>query len=247
MTADLLGFCIKWLTKIGHLAILAAAGLGFIFALIYVIRSNRFDAFLLGIIWVLIIFVLQYTATKFLPVGETLIKNNPTRLSSRAFLNCFAFIILLGGVIMLIMGIIDAIKYKALFPFLWGLGVFLLFEFVALVSFNPKEISIDVVENNSAGQEAIGIITFFIKTFMKLVPVFFGIGVLLGLVMLCIKAFGLFGDNFQQAWFFSKRISEQILFAILLPFLSYIFFALAYLVIDVIKAILSIPEKLDKK
>lgn len=246
LTADLLGFCIKWLERIGHLAILVAAALGFLFALIFTIRINQFDTFLYAILWVLVIFVAQYTAFKFLPKGITLIKNNPTQMSSKAFLDCLGFLSLIGGVALLIMGIINAIRIGSIEPFLVGLGAFVFLEFVALISFNPQEVELNMVEDNTAGQEAIGIATFFVKAFMRLVPIFFGIGVVLGTVMLFISFIGVFGDGFGGAFQKGMWNAEQILSATLLPFLSYLIFVFFYLAIDLIKAILAIPGKLKK-
>jgi len=246
LTADLLGFCIKWLERIGHLAIIVAAGLGFLFALIFTFRVDKFTSFLYAIIWVLVIFVAQYTAHKFLPKGVTLIKNNPTQMSSKAFLDCLGFLSLIGGVALLIMGIFNAINFKSIEPFLWGLGMFVFLELVALISFNPQEVEISMVEDNTAGQEAIGIATFFIKAFMRLVPIFFGIGVVLGTVMLFISFIGVFGSNFGGAFIKGMGDAQQILSATLLPFLSYLIFVFFYLAVDLVKAILAIPGKLKK-
>jgi hypothetical protein len=63
---------------------------------------------------------------------------------------------------------------------------------------------------------------------------------------LLIALIGLFGDSPNQAWLMGFGYATQILSAALLPFIAYILFALFYLCIDVIKSILSIPEKLDK-
>jgi hypothetical protein len=246
LTSNLLEFCIKWITRIGHIGILVAAALGFLFALIFAIRTNSFIAFLYGIIWVLLIFVLQYTARKFLNAGKTLIENNPTQLASQAFLDCFAFLALIGGVVALIIYIIQAIQGAGFDVFLMGLGIFIFLEFLALLAFNPNEVNIKIVKSNSAGQEALGIITFFIKAFMRLVPIFFGVSIVVWTIMLFIAFIGLFGSYPDNAWFRGTFHAVQILYAALLPFIAYILFALFYLCIDVIKAILSIPEKLDK-
>lgn len=246
LNKDLLAFCIRWLTWIGHLAIIVAAALGFLFAIIFAIRTNSFTGFLYGIGWVILIFVIQYTAKRFLPAGESLIKNNPTQLGSKAFLDCFGFLVLIGGIIVLIMSIITAVQAGSVQPFLWGLGVFFFLEFLALVSFNPDEITINIVDENSAGQEAVGIVTFFIKGYMKLVPIFFGVFLVIGVISLFIDMIGLFGSNVGGAWERGNADALGIINAAILPFLAYVLFAFAYLVIDVIKAILSIPEKLDK-
>jgi hypothetical protein len=127
-----------------------------------------------------------------------------------------------------------------------GLGMFVFLEFLALLAFNPKEVTIKIVKSNSAGQEAIGIITFFIKAFMKLIPIFFGVLVVVWTIMLFIAFIGLFGSAPGNAWMRGNWYAVQILNAVLLPFIAYIIFVLLYLCIDVIKAILSVPEKLDK-
>ncbi|NIM15420.1 MAG: hypothetical protein GTO45_25880 [Candidatus Aminicenantes bacterium] len=246
LNKDVLAFCIRWLTWIGHVGIIVAAALGFLFAIIYAIRTNSFTGFLYGIGWVILIFVIQYTAKRFLPAGEALIKNNPTQLGSKAFLDCFGFLIMIGGIIVLIMSIISAVQAGSIQPFLWGLVAFFFLEFLALVSFNPDEITINIVEENSAGQEAIGIVTFFIKSYMKLVPIFFGIYIVIGVIKLLIDMIGLFGSNVALAWDRGNADALGIIYGALLPFLAYVFFAFAYLIIDIIKAILSIPEKLDK-
>jgi hypothetical protein len=246
LTSNFLEFCIKWISRIGHLGIIVAAALGFLFALIYAIRTNDFMGFLMGIIWVLLIFVVQYTARKFLNAGETLIQNNPTQLASQAFLDCFAFLALIGGVVALILHIIWAIRGAGFETLLRGLGMFVFLEFLALLAFNPKEVTIKIVKTNSAGQEALGIITFFIKAFMRLIPIFFGVLIVVWTIMLFIAVIGLMGSSPGRAWNNGIEYATQILSAALLPFIAYIFFVLFYLCIDVIKAILSIPEKLDK-
>ena len=246
LTSNFLEFCIKWITRIGHLVIIVAAALGFLFALIFAIRTNSFTGFLYGIIWVLLIFVLQYTARKFLNAGEALIENNPTQLASQAFLDCFGFLALIGGVVALIVYVIQAIQGAGFEVFLMGLGIFVFLEFLALLAFNPKEVTIKIVKSNSAGQEALGIITFFIKAFMRLIPIFFGVLVVVWTIMLFIAFIGLFGSAPGSAWMRGNWYAVQILYAVLLPFIAYIIFVLLYLCIDVIKAILSVPDKLDK-
>jgi hypothetical protein len=244
LTTGLLEFCTKWLSLIGHIAIIVAAGLGFIFSLVYAIKDNNFFAFLIGLAWVVGLFVIQYTAHKFLTAGGGLIKNNPTKLASRAFFDCVGFIVLIGGVVVLVLHTIALIQGAPFTYFLQGLGMFVFLELVALVAFNFGEANMEIVEDNSAGQEAIGIITFFIKTIMRLIPILFGALVALGTVMLFIEGLRLFGDAYKFAWIVIKNgVAPQIVDAALLPFLSYIFFALAYLVIDIIRAILSIPEQ----
>jgi len=247
-TEKILEFTLKWALILGHFALIVAAILGLLFAIIYAIRVNDFYAFLYGIAWVILVFVVQYIAHKFSDAGENLIKNNSTRLSSKAFLDCVAFIFMIAGLVIFIVSIINLIKTGELRVFLTGLGMAVFCEFIAMVSYNYKTITMDVVKETTAGQEAIGIITFFMKAILKLVPLFFGVGLVLGTVFLFINSFGLFGNQIKtaSAWISGNITAEQILLAGLLPFIGYIVFVLYYLVIDIITAILSLPGKIDK-
>lgn len=246
MTVGLLDFAVTWLYKIGHFGLLVAAALGFLFTMVFAIKFNSFNAFLMGIAWVILVFVVQYTAHRFSDAGEGLIRNNPTTLSSKAFLDCLGFLALIGGVVFLIMSIVRAIQIGSFAEFLFGLGLFLLLEFLALIAFNPSTVSVEVTEGTSAGQEAIGIITFFLKGVMRLIPIFFGVGVVIGTVLLFLSFLKLFGDQAAYAMGMGSQNATYILFSGLLPFASYIFFVLYYLVIDMIRAILSIPELKNK-
>ncbi len=246
LSSKVLDFSISWLKKIGHFGLIAAAAIGLLFSFIYAIRINSFYAFLFGIGWVALVFVIQYTAYKFSDAGEKLVKNNPTALSSKAFLDCFGFLSALGGIIIFIVSLINAVRGAGWETFFWGLVVFILFEFFALVAFNPQTASTDIIKEASAGQEAIGIIVFFLKGFMRLVPIIFGIGVAVGTIILFIDFIGVFGIRAQSVWASGKNTGFMIILAGLLPFFSYIIFVIYYLGIDVIRAILAIPGKLDK-
>lgn len=246
LTEKFLEFILKWAKIIGHYGLIAAAFLGVLFAIIFAIRTNDFYAFLMGIAWFFLVFVVQYIAHKFSDAGENLIRANPTSMASKVFLDCVAFLFVIGGLIVLVSHLIGLIRNGNLGIFLQGLGVFVLFEFIAIVSFNFKTVTIEIVRETTAGQEAIGIITFFIKGLMKLVPIFFGVGVAIGTIMLFVDSIGLFSNQrIHGAWLSGNADASMILVAGLLPFFGYILFVLYYLVIDIIRAILSLPGKID--
>ncbi|MCK5058592.1 MAG: hypothetical protein KAT34_18195 [Candidatus Aminicenantes bacterium] len=248
LTGKLLDFSIKWLTLIGHIGLIVAAVLGFLFFIIAAIRvpAGAGTLILYAIIWVIVVFVLQYTAYRFLPAGDNLIKNNPTRLASKAFLDCVGFLAMLAGIVALFYHIYLAIKLPSLSAFLTGLGMFVFLEFIALIAFNVETASMEIVGEASAGQEAIGIVTFFMKTLLRLVPIIFGLGIAVFTVIMFIDSFGLFSDTRISAALASGTASAIMIAQFtLLPIASYILFVLFFLIIDIIRAILAIPEKLD--
>jgi hypothetical protein len=248
LNEKVLNFSIDWTTKIGHYALIASALLGILFALLVAIRLNSFFAFLFGFAWVLLVLVIQFTAHRFVKAGDTLIKNNPSTLSSIAFLDCLGFLSLIGAVIVLVIGIVRAVQGGGIWFFLMGAASFVLLILFALIAFNPATINKSVGKKTSAGQEAIGIIVFFLKGVMRLVPILFGVGITVGLILLVIDFTGVFGSESQlaAAWTRAPHTVGTIALFGLLPFLSYIAFVIFYLAIDIIRAILALPGKLDE-
>ena len=247
LSPKLLDFCTRLLTTLGHYAIFIASCLAILIGIIGAIRLKSFEFFLYSLIFAIGIFVIQYIAKKFSHAGETLIENNPSFLSSSAFLDCLGLLAMLAGVVALLYHLYQAIRIPQFEPLLYGAGAFIFFEFVALVVLHPRTITVDVVDQTTAGEEAIGIITIFIKKIMRLIPILFGLGLIIVTVMLLIDSVGLFSELKKFAA--RTRILsdyERLVGIGLLPFLSYIGFVILYLVVDLIKAILSIPGKLDK-
>lgn len=246
LTLKLLGFFNKWLTILGNYSLLIASVLALLIGIVGAIRLESFMFFLTALAFSIFVLVIQYIADKFSHAGEMLIKNNPTSLSSTAFLDSLGLLAMIGGIVALLVNLYFAIKSPSLNALLTGVGLFVFLEFVALIALNPELITVDVVKETTAGEEAIGILTFFIKKIMKLVPILFGLGVIIGTVMLLVSSFNLFSNErmlFAPAkieWSYSLIISSG-----LLPLLSYILFVLFYLVIDIIRAILSLPRKID--
>ena len=82
---------------------------------------------------------------------------------------------------------------------------------------------------------------------MKLVPIIFGVGIIYGSASMLIHMFGLFNKaNSYFAWINVTGDMNIIILAGLLPLIAYIGFILSFLVIDIIRSILSIPEKIER-
>jgi hypothetical protein len=109
---------------------------------------------------------------------------------------------------------------------------------------NPSLLNINILPASTAGEEAIGVLTFVMKTLLRLVPIAFGVGVIVGdfqilaaIIRLLRNAeFSIIGAS-SSAWL--------VLGSAALPLIGYVLFVLNYLVLDVVRAILAIPAKLD--
>ena len=234
-----------FLTRYGHWALLVAGALGLVVSLILSVKQSAFFVFVEGMGWLLLLLVLQYTAARFLKAGDALLQSTPSQLSTPAFLNCYALVNLLTGCIALVSFAIMAIKLESMRLFLEGMGVFLICEYLAWIALNPALLNIESTPRASAGEEAVGILSFFLKGFLKLLPIAFGAGLIIGTVGLLIDAIGLPKAGVYYSLLDAAPSLRTVTVAAALPFAGYVLFLLAYLGLDVIRAIVAVPGKLD--
>ena len=102
--------------------------------------------------------------------------------------------------------------------------------------------NVTVSEKIAAGEEAIGILSFFVKAIVRIIPLLFGIGTIVGAIGVLLGLVPLL--RVGNAGIGMTGLTMVILSACL-PFASYVFFALYHLIIDILRAILVLPQKLD--
>ena len=233
----------RGLVAIGRIAMIVAALSGLLYGIVSGVKDDQLSPVIEGLAVVVIVVILQYVAAKFMDVGARLLQTSPSELSSEAFLACIALIAFLAGVVALAGGTIQAIRESLWAPFGWGAALFLVCELIVCLCLNPSMLSINISAASSAGQEAIGVMTFFIKTLIRVVPVVFGVCASLGALVMIWAVVQLLRDNFG----FEMIISGRTLVAVagLWPIAAYLFFIISYLGIDVMRAILALPGKLD--
>ncbi len=237
---------VTWLTVLGNYGLYLAALLGFIYGIGFAIKYDVFSIFLAGLGWVLLVFISQYTAGKLLSTSNNLIKSPPSQLSSTSFLDCLAVIYLIIGLLSFSYYIYIAIKIEVLDYFWMGLGSFIAWEYLAVISMHPKMLNISISKNTNAGEEAIGLLSFFMKGILKLVPIAFGSGILIGSTNLVIAIYNLVsGGDPMLANIKAFTSGVIIITSAVLPFLAFIVFLIYYISIDIFRAILVLPKKLD--
>jgi len=231
------------LTVIGHWSLLVVAVLGL---LVQLVAAVSFDgsAILWGIGWLIALPLLQYTAVQFLGVTRDLVHSNRTHLGSEAFLRCYALVALVAAILILVGAIVWAVDAGRLQIFLFGLAFTALSVATAWLALNPSLLAISVRRESSAGEEALGILSFFVKTGVRLVPIFYGVTLLVGAVYGLLLLLGMIGDSKIElvgAVGRAELSAPMLLWAALSPFLAYIAFVFYFLVIDLLRGILSIP------
>jgi len=255
LSPGLLGNTLGFSKRIGHYAVLVGAAATVIYGLIMAIKAEYFTYLITGLVFVGVIAVAQFAAGRFLGAADKIIATTPSRVSSTAFFECVGLIVIILGIGLLIGGFRTAIYARHFAPLIVALvGALLIFSYAA-VMLHPKVVNVEVGEG-SAGEEAIGILTTLMKANLLLAPLVFFLLSALG-ALIVFAAF--FGDKFAASFAqilqalpipmyggtFGFMGSSLVIAACLVPIAVYFSFLLQYLFLDVIRAILAVPGKLD--
>lgn len=231
------------LTTIGHWSLLVVAVLGLVIQLVSAV-AHEGAAILWGIGWLVALPLLQYTAIQFLGATRDLVQSNRTNLGSEAFLRCYALVALVAAILIFVGSIVWAVDAGRLQIFLFGLAFTALSVATAWLALNPSLLAITVNQQSSAGEEALGILSFFVKTGVRLVPIFYGVTLLVGAIHGVTIVLGMIGDTSIEligAVSRAELSAPILLWAALSPFLAYVAFVFYFLIIDLMRGILSIP------
>jgi hypothetical protein len=228
--------------------------------------GNSFGLFIGGVLFVVILAVAQYTASRFLGAADGLIKSTPSRLSSMAFLECVGVLAVLAALGAILGGAYVAIQVggysvgAGIAMFITAIVFAAFLAFYGAIALHPRLASVETGEG-SAGEEAIGILAFGLKASLKLVPLAFAVFAVVGALALFV---GILPDsNFTQsltdalptlampglgmmgALMPSVSGMGTLIAAALIPLAGYFSFLIASLPLELWRAVLSIPGKLD--
>ncbi len=230
----------------GHWGLLAVAVLGFLIQLVAT-AVHGFSAFVVGVGWLIALPLLQYVAVQFLDTTRSMVTNQRTPLGSQAFLRSYALVALVAAIVSLVLAIGRGVDAGSLQVFVYGLGMTALCVATAWLALNPALVGIQVNARTNAGEEAIGVLSFFVKTGVRLVPIFYGVAFAVGAIHGIVTLLGMVGDSsyeLRQAILGAELAAPLMLLAALSPFLAYVGFVLYSLVIDLLRSILAIPGSL---
>jgi hypothetical protein len=163
---------------------------------------------------------------------------------------------LLLAIATLCSGIAGAIASRSVVPLLPAVLFAVVLTCFSAVSLHPTVVNVGT-GGGTAGEEAIGLLSFFFKSALKLVPLFFLLFSVVGALTVLMSFFGEGGAFASMAQSLLNSLplrvsaasgltgSALVLLACLVPIFSYFIFLLQYLVIDVLHAVLAVPAKLD--
>jgi len=260
VSAGLLERLLGWCKVGGHYAVLGGAALAVFVAIFWAIKLSQFSIAIGGIGFLIAIALGQFAALRFLDAGDRLLRNSPTRMVSPAFPDCVALIWVLFGVGALFTGIRTSITFETALPLLPALVGTALAWIAAVAALHPATLNIEVA-GGSGGEEAVGLISFLPKVGLRIVPALFalfsGAGVIALLLSFSertadtVNALGAMAPGIELIRGLSGNAAGLatgaglLVVACFLPFVAYVSFVLTYLVIDLVRAILAVPSKLD--
>jgi len=235
--------------KIGHVFLPAAALMIFLYQIIEAGKTGARARDFLSALWVLpLAVVVQYIAVKFLSADRQLIDRSPNRLSSRAFLDSMALLLVIGILVAVVGGLATAINLRSATPALIGLGSAALYVYLLGATIHAECVNTTVGGEASAGQEALAIYAFFLKALLRLTPLAYGLASLAGTGLFAYLTIKLVFTDSDAVWtvgLFAGIATYALLGAALLPLLAYLCFVFSYLLIDFLQALLVVPGKLD--
>ncbi|MBI2190886.1 MAG: hypothetical protein HYU36_02730 [Planctomycetes bacterium] len=241
--AGSVGFLMTW----GNWALVLASLMGLIIAVVYGIRLDSFVLVIWGVGWVMVLLVLQYSAAKFFSAGEIVIQSSASRLSSQAFVDLLALVCLILGLASLSWGVWGYIKVADKNGFWSGLTGFFLCEYLACIALNIQMLNISITPQATAGEEAIGMLTFVMKGILKLTPIAFGSGLIIHTLNFLLSTRRALQDG-ESLFEFLDQGQYSVYFIMTsasLPFVVFVLFVMYYLFVDLARAILALPGKLD--
>lgn len=198
--------------------------------------------------------VLQYVAGRFLEALERLNRVTPGRLTSSAVPDCFALLSFFVGATSLLGLAILAVQTEQFDWIIPALAAFILCQYMASIAINPETLYVTITTTAGAGEEALGIVSFFLKILLRTVPVAFGVGVVWGTTRLAFATFEqLVGSEettpfvILGAWQAAVAPFSVLFGAAILPLTAYGVFLTAHLSIDILRGIVSLSNLAEQR
>ncbi|NLX94940.1 MAG: DUF4339 domain-containing protein [Rhodopirellula sp.] len=198
--------------------------------------------------------VLQYVAGRFLEELERLNRVTPGRLTSSAVPDCFALLSFFVGATSLLGLTILAVQTEQFHWIIPALAVFILCQYMAAIAINLETLYITITTTAVAGEEALSIVSFFLKLQLRMVPVAFGVGVVSGTAKLAFAALEVILRSKEtslpvvlNAWLAAISPFGLLFGAAILPLVVYWFFLFQHLIIDILRGIISLSNLAEQR
>ncbi|MCH2162311.1 MAG: GYF domain-containing protein [Phycisphaerales bacterium] len=233
--------------KFGHLGILVVMVFLLVLGVITTIKTDSISVLIMTLGSLVALILAQYSAFRFLKASRNLLESTPSTINGKVLLDVIALVLALISVGFLIIGCFYAIKFSMFSFAVYGFFALVIGLLSACVAFNPDVLNIQQSDTASAGEEAIGLASFFVKCLLVLGPFVYFFGALAS----CYALFeGIYYtmkyDNIAAATAATFAGTGIMVGAGFYTLVFYIVFLVYYLLIDVLGAILSMGRNVRK-
>lgn len=234
--------------EVGRYAVYASIVMNLIFCFMAAVKLDSVSVGMAGIGFAAAALVLQYSAIKLCDTITLLIRATTLRMSSTAFIDSLAVLMLIGGVMALGGSAYGWMRTEEIRLLIVGVVIFIACEQLALMSLHPDALGITITDRATSGEEAIAILSFFLMLPLRFVSGVFGIGCALSVAGTCwsLKLLLEGGESIPHAILCAFISGEVTLACAIYPLCIYVYFVFAYLFVDVIRSVLVIPDKIDQ-
>ena len=229
-------------------AVYGAAALLLLAGVLLAIRMNAFAPIPIGIAAVAGLLVLQYTAYRLLATLDLAITANKSFLSSSAIPDCLVALVGVGTLLATLGGLWTAVRLADGRVAFLSLATLLAGAYTIVVAAHRERLGVILNAECRAAEEAIGVLTFFIKLFLRFVPVAFAITVVVATLAVGSLLWKVLRTDVENLPFLETQAmvaASSLLGGVAIPLAGYCVLLFYYLMLDVLSAILSLPAKID--
>jgi hypothetical protein len=246
---DVISSQTEFFVKVAQVAAVLGGLFGFLIGIVGAVKTDSFVLFGAGVGWIILVVFLYYAGAVNLDACSDAIRNSPTKISTFRILDAFASLVGLTIIFSLVGVLYVVIKFENFEILKFAIPILIsLFYFMYILLF-PSEISTTENPSVSAGNDALTIFSVLAKASLRLVPITFGTLTAVGAYALGYILYGFFGEDGQQKIFelmssgFTALLgAAAFLYGLLYPLVTYVFFVIFFLAIDLARNILTINQ-----
>jgi hypothetical protein len=237
------------LTVVSDVCTPISAVIGTLIFLTFAIKTDSLQIFVVAFAWAPLLAVLYFIAIKMKKACRKTLKNNPSSIASQEFLDVLTVIYLVLSVAVLFAALFYSVKVNSWFVLGYGMAAFFGLVYAAWLMAQPALITTNILQRSTGGTDAIAILVMGSKIYLRSVNLVVGLASLVGLVLLANTFYEILVDpnNLYVNGLWSLLSFFVILIGLLSPLIIYVTFVLGYLVLDVLRSILSLSPNDNQK
>lgn len=255
LSAGLLEGALELARTAGQFVVTAGGVLGLVYAIYAAIKNGSTMVVVSALILLVGLAFAQFAARRFFSANLKLL--TPTRISSAALLECLALLALIVAISAVVSATMVWIKFGVWQPAIPAVLAAIFWLGFGAIALHPETVKVEVGPSG-AGEQVVGLLAFCCKSLLKLVPLFFITTAALGFLVIGLSFFdradyvlSLVRHNLVPL---PPNLGDTgagfsglgaIVFACLLPLLAHLLFIAVSLPLDLWRALLTVPEKLD--